>query len=225
MDAHSKTFSSEKIDASAQSERPFSLPSWAELLTAVPKTYAHSAEIFGEQEPLEYLYKVVSGAVRTFKVLGDGRRHVAAFYLPGEFFGLELGKTYMLSAEAITNSKILRIKHSVLKVLAENDRDVANRLREMTHCKLRRVQAHATLLAKTANERVADFLLEMAARRPGASQTELPMSRQDIADHLGLTIETISRIFTKFEADAVIAIPNTRCVILLDRVALVRLGT
>ena len=76
------------MDAYTKSERPFSLPSWAELLTAVPKTYAHNAEIFGEQEPLEYLYKVVSGTVRTFKVLGDGRRHVAAFYLSGDFSAL-----------------------------------------------------------------------------------------------------------------------------------------
>ena len=152
-------------------------------------------------------------------------RHVAAFYLPGDFFGLEIGKTYMLSAEAITRSKVLRIKHSVLNVLAQHDKDVATHLRDMMHRKLRHAQAHATLLVKSASERVADFLLEIAARTSGASEIELPMSRQDIADYLGLTIETVSRSFSKFEADGVISNPNSRRVIVLDRAALMRLET
>src|SRR5262245_47304945 len=106
---------------SPRRQRQLSLPTWAELLAAAPRTYARNGEIFGEQEPAEYLYKVVSGAVRTFKVLANGRRQIAGFYLSGEVFGIEAGKKHTLSAEAITNSKIVIIKHSVLAFLAEHD--------------------------------------------------------------------------------------------------------
>ena len=142
------------------------LPGWAELLAAVPKKYSQNVEIFGEGQPVEYLYKVVDGAVRTFKVLSDGRRQITGFSLSGEFFGIETGDEHALSAEAITNSKILIIKRSVLAVLAEHDIEIARRLLELTACELKRAQTHATLLILNAKERVAKFLLEMASRNP-----------------------------------------------------------
>jgi CRP/FNR family transcriptional regulator, nitrogen fixation regulation protein len=221
-----RTKTSPKITgAFAHSKRRFSLPTWAQLIAAAPRTYSRDVEIFGQQEPADCLYKVVSGAVRTFSVLRDGRRHIAGFYLAGEFFGLEANNSHALSAEAICNSKILFIKRSALAVLAEHDKDIARRLADMMSGELGRAQAHVTLLIKTSSERVAAFLLGMASRSPKANDIELPMSRQDIADHLGLTIETISRTFTKFQADAVIGLPNSRHVTLLNRATLERIST
>ena len=137
-------------------------------------------------------------------MLRDGRRHIAEFYLAGDFFGLEADGRHALSAEAICNSEILVIKRNVLMALAEHDKDIARRLRDMMNGELGRTQAHVTLLIKTSSERVASFLLEMADRSPKTNDIELPMSRQEIADHLGLTIETVSRTLSKFDDAAVI---------------------
>ena len=81
-------------------------------------TYPRDAEIFGENEPADYLYKVVSGTVRTYKILNDGRRQVSGFYLPGDIFGLEFSDEHTLSAEAISDAKVLVVKRSALNALA-----------------------------------------------------------------------------------------------------------
>ena len=167
MGVHTKTSSPNIIRALARTKRRFSLPTWAEIIAAAPpKPYRRGVEIFGQQEPAEYLYKVVSGAVRTCSVLRDGRRHIAGFYLAGDFFGLNTEGRHALSAEAICNSEILVIKRSVLMALAEHDKDIARRLRDLMNGELGRTQAHVTLLIKTSSERVASFLLEMADRAP-----------------------------------------------------------
>ena len=225
MGVHSKTSSPKITSANAHAKRRFSLPTWTEILAAAPpRTYGRDVEIFGQQEPAEYLYKVVGGAVRTFSVLRDGRRHIAEFYLTGDFFGFEAADKHGLSAETICNSEILIIKRNVLAALAEHDKDIARRLSDMMNCELGHAQAHVTLLIKTSTERVAGFLLEMADRSPRVNEIELPMSRQEIADHLGLTIETVSRTLTKFDDAAVIGLPSFRHVTLLDRAALERMS-
>ena len=157
------------------------------------------------------------GAVRTFKVFNDGRRQITGFSLSGEFFGLETGNEHTLSAEAITNSKILSIKRSVLAVLAEHDKEIERRRLELAACELKRAQTHATLLILNAKERVAKFLLEMASRNPKGTKIELPMARLDIADYLGLTVETVSRVLGDLEAANIIARPTARHVVLRDR--------
>lgn len=177
-----------------------------------PMLYARNSEIYGEGEQAEYIYQVVSGAVRTYKILSDGRRQVGAFYLPGDVFGLEIGEQHELSAEAIVNSTISVIKRSALTSLAARDGKVAHELWTLTARELRRAQKHVLLLVRTAQERVASFLLEMADRTAGEGQIDLPMSRQDIADYLGLTIETVSRTLTLLEGQAAIALRSARCV-------------
>ncbi len=185
--------------------------------------FSRNAEIYGEGEPADYFYKVMSGTVRTYKILNDGRRQVGAFYLPGDIFGLEMGEEHAFSAEAINASKILVIKRSAVVGLATQDNEVARQLWALTGRELKRVQDHILLLIKTAQERVVSFLLEMAARMPGGNAFELPMSRQDIADYLGLTIETVSRTLTHLENAAAIELPSSRRVILRNRAALGRL--
>ena len=189
--------------------------------TSMP--FLRNGEIYGEGEPADYLYRVVTGTVRTYKVLADGRRQIGEFYLPGDIFGLETGGEHTFSAEAITESRVLVVKRSALVALAKRDNDVARQLWALTGRELRRVQDHILLLVKTAQERVVGFLLEMAERNPCGDAVELPMSRQDIADYLGLTIETVSRTLTSLENAAAIEVPTSRRIVLRNREALSRL--
>jgi len=187
-------------------------------------SFARNAEIYGENEPADYLYMVVSGTVRTSKILDDGRRQIGEFYLPGDIFGLEVGNDHAFSAEAIADAKVLVIKRSAVEALAARDNDVARQLWATTGRELQRVQDHILLLIKTAQERVAGFLLEMADRIKASNELELPMSRQDIADYLGLTIETVSRTLTSLENASAIALPTSRRIVLCNRAALRKLN-
>jgi CRP-like cAMP-binding protein len=117
------------------------------------------------------------------------------------------------------------IKRSALVTLAGRDNQVARQLWTMTAGELQRAQDHIMLLIKTAQERVAGFLLEMSARSPAGNDVDLPMSRQDIADYLGLTIETVSRTLTQLENSAAIAVPTSRRIVLRNRSALSRLNS
>src|SRR6201987_2247896 len=183
--------------------------------------YPRNSEIFGENEPADYLYKVVSGTVRTYKILGDGRRQVSGFYLPGDIFGLEFTDEHTLSAEAISDAKVLVVKRSALNALASGDDSVAQQLFALTGRELHRVQNRILLLIKNARERVASFLLEMAERASENNAIELPMSRQDIADYLGLTIETVCRTLTSLETASAIEVSAcSRRIVLRNRAAL-----
>lgn len=187
--------------------------------------FEHNAEIFGEGEAAEYFYQVVSGAVRTYKLLNDGRRQISAFHLPGDLFGLDAGAEHRFTADAIANTTVLVVKRSALIALASRDTDVAKSLWAQATGDLLRAQDHMLLLGrKNAHERVASFLLEMAAREHSDESVELPMSRQDIADYLGLTIETVSRTLTVLENEAAIELPTSRRIVLRDRAALRRLN-
>ena len=187
-------------------------------------SFTRNSEIFVEGEPADYLYKVISGAVRTYTVLSDGRRQIGDFFLPAEIFGLETGENHAHSAEAISDAKILVIKRSAVMALAARDNAVANELWALTGRQLARVQSHILLLIKSAEERVAGFLLEMASRVQSNTEVQLPMSRHDIADYLGLTIETVSRTLTQLENSSAIALLTSRRISLRDRKALTRLN-
>jgi len=186
--------------------------------------FARNSEIYGENEPADYLYKVVSGTVRTYKVLVDGRRQIGGFHLPGDLFGFETGDEHTFSAEAITDCKIIVIRRSTVVALAARDNDIARQMWALTARELQRVQDHIMVLIKSAQERVAGFLLEMAGRAVGGGAIELSMSRQDIADYLGLTIETVSRTLTQLEKAAAIELPTSRRIVLRNRSALTRLN-
>lgn len=189
-------------------------------LMGATMSFPRNSEVFGEGEPADYLYKVVNGCVRTYRILSDGRRQITGFYLPGEVFGLAFGADHSESAEAIADSKVVVLKRRALDAVADRDAAITRELFALTGRELRRVQDRILLLIESAQERVVGFLLEMAERLAADRMFELPMSRQDIADYLGLTIETVSRTLTALEGRAAIEVGGSRRVVLRNRAAL-----
>jgi CRP/FNR family nitrogen fixation transcriptional regulator len=186
--------------------------------------FDRNAEIFGEDEPAEYIYRVVSGAVRTMRFSSDGRRQILAFHLPGDTFGVETGDDHTCSAEAVNAAEVIVVRRSLLEKAAEEDTHAARRWLELTSRDLRSAQDHALILGrKGAGERVAAFLLRFADRFMRGHDLDLPMSRADIADYLGLTIETVSRAFTEMERVHAIDLPSSRHIVMRNRSALVQL--
>jgi CRP/FNR family transcriptional regulator, nitrogen fixation regulation protein len=188
-------------------------------------TFGPNEEIFGENEPAGYVYKVMKGAVRTYRILSDGRRQIGGFYLPGDIFGLEVDREHQFSAEAINHATVTVIRRNAVVALAERDCEAARELWNFTGRELHRVQEHMMLLIKSAPQRVACFLLEMSERLAPTDAIELPMSRQDIADYLGLTIETVSRTMTQLASNHAIGLPSARQIVLRNRNALRQLNS
>jgi CRP/FNR family nitrogen fixation transcriptional regulator len=188
--------------------------------------YNRGAEIFGEAEPAEYVYQVIEGAVRSYKLLSDGRRQIGAFHLVGDIFGLENGLTHRFTAEAIVETTVRLAKRVSLEHIAETDASVTRELLTMTTENLQHAENHMLLLGrKTSLERVAAFLLEMDARLTAAGVMALPMSRRDIADYLGLTLETVSRALSSLHAKGLLGFlgQTQRQIVLLDRPELAKL--
>jgi len=188
--------------------------------------YKKGTEIYGEKEPAEYVYQVKIGAVRSYKLLSDGRRQIGAFHLVGDIFGLENGSEHRFTAEAIVNTTVRLIRRRSLEMVAESDAMVSRNLLSMTTSNLQHAEDHMLLLGrKTSLERVAAFLIEMDRRLTAAGIMPLPMSRRDIADYLGLTLETVSRALSRLHELDVIGFigGNQRQIVLLDRQQLVSL--
>jgi CRP/FNR family nitrogen fixation transcriptional regulator len=133
------------------------------------------------------------------------------------------GQFHQCSAEAIAESQVLVVKRSSVMSRAERERDLSRQLWMLTVRELQRVQQHSLVLIKSAEERVAGFLLEMAGRCSGSGAIELPMPRQDISDYLGLTIETVSRTFTQLVQSEAISLETSRRIQFRNRAALSRL--
>jgi CRP/FNR family transcriptional regulator, nitrogen fixation regulation protein len=180
--------------------------------------YKKDEEIYGEDEPAEYVYQVISGAVRSYKLLSDGRRQIGAFHLPGDVFGLESGATHRLAAEAIIDTTVRLVKRRSLEKAAGVDVQLARKLWAITAGELRHAEDHMLLLGrKTAMERVATFLLEMDRRLAVAGMMALPMCRRDIGDYLGLTLETVSRALSQLQTQGVLGFSGARQVQLRNR--------
>lgn len=194
-------------------------------LIGVVSRYPRDEEIYGEAEEAEFTYKVISGAVRTYKILDDGRRQIAAFHLPGDLFGLESGGRHTLTAEAVADTTLAVYKRRQIDALSEHNVDLACQLWRLTAANLGHAESHMLLLGrKCALERVAAFLVEMEQRIGDQGALELPMSRRDIADYLGLTLETVSRAFSQLQSNGTLELSGARRVRLLRRKALADLG-
>jgi CRP/FNR family transcriptional regulator, nitrogen fixation regulation protein len=181
-------------------------------------SYRKDEEIYGEDEPAEYVYQIIRGAVRTYKLLSDGRRQIGAFLLPGDVFGLESGTCHRLATEAVIDTTVRLVKRSSLEQAAGVDVQVARKLWNMTAGELRHAEDHMLLLGrKNAMERVANFLLEMDRRLAVAGMMALPMCRRDIGDYLGLTLETVSRALSQLHGEGVLGFSGARQIVLRNR--------
>jgi CRP/FNR family transcriptional regulator, nitrogen fixation regulation protein len=185
------------------------------------RSFARNEEIAAEGDPADCWFKVVSGTVRLCKLLADGRRHIAEFYFSGDCFGLENTPERLFSAEAVSDVVVMRYPRRATERLVDADPSLARVLRDMTLRDLANAQIRMLMLGRmNAPERVATFLLDMFERRDARRVLDLPMSRNDIADYLGLTIETVCRALSAFKRDGVIDIPTPHRIELRDRAAL-----
>jgi CRP/FNR family nitrogen fixation transcriptional regulator len=179
--------------------------------------FAENQQIYGEGDDAVLFFKVASGVVRTCKFLSDGRRQIDAFYLPGNVFGLEIGAEHSLSAETVRNSTVVSYRRRDLEMLAVRNEELWHQLFSYAMQSLARAQQHVVLLGrKCAVEKMAAFLTEWAAYSPKSDVLILEMPRRDIADYLGLTIETVSRTFAYLEGRALIELPTARQIRLKD---------
>ncbi len=158
--------------------------------------------LFQEGDNAEHVYNVTCGSLSVSKSLADGRRQITGFLGPGDFLGLNTRNTYTISAEALTDTRVCRFPRQQFQRLIAETPPLEHRLLALAEGELARAQEQILLLGrKTAMERIASFLTlqsERAVARglPG-NPIALPMTRAEVADYLGLTIETVSRCFTK----------------------------
>lgn len=168
-------------------------------------------EIFSEGTGAEYFYKVVSGVVRTCRFLVDGRRQIDAFHVAGDIFGFEPGTQHLLSAEAVTDCTLIAYRRQKVDMLVSSDKLLSRELLTVAMRGMAKAQHHSMLLGRRgAMEKVAGFLLDWAQEGARQRTINLAMTRQDVADYLGLTIETVSRTLSQLERDNVIELPSTR---------------
>jgi CRP/FNR family transcriptional regulator, nitrogen fixation regulation protein len=178
--------------------------------------FQRNQEIYAEGDNAGAWYKVVSGTVRVGKLLADGRRHIAEFCFAGDTFGFEDGAEREMSAEAVGDVVLMRYPRGATERAIDDNPALARWLRDVTLKSLAAAQRQMLLLGRmTAHERVASFLLELA-ESAGAATVELPMSRADIADHLGLTIETVCRVLSDMKRRGLVAI-HAHAVEILDQ--------
>lgn len=197
-------------EAPRTSQVPFFVPSQPHQVTF----YRPNGEIYGQGEKATALYQVEFGAVRVYRLLSDGRRQISAFHVAGEVFGFEADGHHHFFAEAIGNAAIRVYR---LPIGADLSREIL----PVALQALVRAQEHLLVIGRqNAAERVAAFLLDMMERRGGLQQVELAMSRTDIGDYLGLTIETVSRVFSKFKDKGHIRLQGARMVEVLRPEAL-----
>ena len=186
---------------------------------------AEGREIFAEGDSPDMFYKVISGVVRVCKFLNDGRRQIEAFHVAGEVFGFELGDERLLCAEAIGDCTLISYRRRSVDILAQKNESVNRHLFQFAMQNLAQAQSHSLLLGRRgAAEKVASFLLGWAKHSDRKGILYLAMTRQDIADYLGLTIETVSRSLTQFERNGVIALSSSRQVRILNSEALENLA-
>jgi CRP/FNR family nitrogen fixation transcriptional regulator len=176
--------------------------------------YAANTEIFAQGEKVSAIYQVAFGAIRIYRLLADGRRQISAFHFSGETFGLESGDRHEFFAEAITNAGIRIIRPSANGGFADHLLPIALQ-------GLARAQRHLLLLGRqTALEKLAAFLTDMAERQGDGDHVDLPMQRGDIGDYLGLTLETVSRIFSKLKEAGIIRMRTARSIEIVEMAAL-----
>jgi CRP/FNR family nitrogen fixation transcriptional regulator len=175
----------------------------------VAMVFAKGEEIFGQDEEADMIHFVVKGSVRTTRFLADGRRQIGDFYYAGDLIGLESGSVHRFCGEALSDCVVRVVKRSSLRAMG-GDGELERAIWEATRRELERTQEHLLVLGrKTASEKVASFLMDLAQRHD-ADEVSVPMGRQDMADYLGLTIETVSRMVTQLQGAEAVEFTGSR---------------
>ena len=175
--------------------------------------------IFNEGDPAEYAYRLVSGAVRLCKHMADGRRQIAEFILPGDFFSFGETVEHDFTAEAISDVVLACYPQRAMERLADQRPGLRNLLRSLLTRRINDAENHLVMLGRqTAKEKVASFLVLLAQRSSMLedSRLALPMSRQDIADFAGLTMETVSRVLSAMKREKLIEFPGLHELVIRD---------
>ena len=181
---------------------------------------SRNQEIYAQGEGVGSWYKVIAGTVRITKLRSDGRRHIAEFCFSGDAFGLDGVAEREFSAEAVEDATVMRYPRSATEKLIDANPAVARLIRDMTMKTLAAAQGRLALLGRmTACERVVSFLLELSERNDDEKHVELVMGRCDIADYLGLTVETVCRVLSDLKRRGVIEV-SPQSITLLDRFTL-----
>ena len=204
----------------------------AQALEAVTTTMplAEGATLARTGDTRRHVYTLTDGALRLVRTMADGRRQVAGFVLPGDYVGLTESLKYRYDVEAITNSQVCRVAITDMQQLRTQYPQLERKLLQRACLELDAAQDAALALARMQpTEKLADFLLTLASRLArdgdGRNLVALPMGRGDIADHLGLTMETVSRTFTKLRLQGLIALPQLHTVEIRDFAGLHKLAS
>ena len=179
--------------------------------------------IFNQDDPSEYVYQLVSGTVRLCRYMPDGRRCIIEFILPGDVMGFIESPDLPACAEAVSDVVLMAFPRSCFDRLAKNNEALRSQLLCHLSSNLLAAQNHMFILGcQKAKERLASFLLNFADRvgLVYGDRLDLPMGRQDIADHLGLTAETVSRMISALRQEGMILVPSGQQIVLRDMVAL-----
>jgi CRP/FNR family nitrogen fixation transcriptional regulator len=181
--------------------------------------HAPESEIYAQGEAAGTIYRIEYGAVRVFRLLADGRRQVVAFHIAGETFGFEAGNTHSFFAEAIVQTGLSTVE-------LDHDGHYSPELMTIALRCMVRAQEHLLVVGKqSALEKLAVFLVDLADRQDSHGCIDLPMTRTDIGDYLGMTIETVSRSLSKLRDMGILRLKNTRCIEVLKPGKLRLLGT
>ena len=220
MTASDDLFSSSVTSFDHGSLAAFGSQAQGETTSSAFRQFTKGQTIFGDGDRTDCYYRIATGAVRSCKLRPDGRRQIVAFYLVDEIFGIEGRGGHCFSAEAVSHTKLEVFPVSSDDLHTEGRRGLTRAAFATVLHDLDRAQHHTLMLGRAmVSEKLAYFLLDMAERLQGDAY-DLPMSRSDIGDYLGLTIETVSRTFQQFARAALIRLASQRRVVLLNKPAL-----
>jgi CRP-like cAMP-binding protein len=181
--------------------------------------FTRNETLYSKGDEARFSYKVIEGAVRLSRIFADGRRQIVNFFLPDETFGIELSSEYSATAEAVGDVVALRCPRLCISQLTEGDPDIGQKRLAMFARSLAAAERHVAMLGhQSAKERVASFFMALEMQRRSGNQhtLDLPLSRQDIADYLGLTIETTCRALSELKRQNIVATPSRRRIVIRD---------
>lgn len=189
------------------------------------RCYDAHGPIFCEGDNADFLYEVLDGVICSSRLLPDGRRHVISFNYPGDLVGISHKDTYRFSCDAVSRARVRMIPRNAILNAVKERPDLGEKLLHSASDQLAEMHDHAVMLGcKSAIEKVTSFLAVLAGRSDDGEAIHLPMTRTDIADYLGLTVETVSRNLTKLRVQEIIDLPEAHTVIIRDMHRLVELA-